>query len=135
MDSIFLLLCVLSKAGIILCCLGCAIFGITEVPTDGVEFDTENFVMDAAADSLESSPVAAPLGTNYDAPTPQDGTLSPAANTGSPGVDLESGEQSHVPPPESNTQDLIPSTQPGSQLLSTPQQPSDSQQSSVNDLD
>lgn len=28
------------QAGIILCCLGCAIFGITEVPTDGVEFDS-----------------------------------------------------------------------------------------------
>ena len=26
-----------------MCCLGCAIFGITEVPTDGVEFDVSDF--------------------------------------------------------------------------------------------
>lgn len=30
-------------AGMMLCCLGCAIFGIQEVPTDGVEFDTADF--------------------------------------------------------------------------------------------
>lgn len=44
----------------ILCCLGCAIFGITEISTDGVEFDTGDASQDAAA------PPAAPLSTCYD---------------------------------------------------------------------
>jgi hypothetical protein len=31
------------QAGSFLCCVGCAIFGITEVPTDGVAFDASDF--------------------------------------------------------------------------------------------
>ena len=55
------------QAGIILCCLGCAIFGITEVPTDGVDFDTGDFDEGDAHDVEEGS-VAAPVGTHYEPP-------------------------------------------------------------------
>jgi len=48
-------------AGLILCCIGCAIFGITEVPTDGVEFDT------GQETDVEQAP-AAPVGTHYEPP-------------------------------------------------------------------
>jgi hypothetical protein len=55
---IFFLLCCVKQnyfqAGIILCCLGLAIFGITEVPTEGVEFDTCDFVeLEGSTESLE----------------------------------------------------------------------------------
>ena len=46
----------LFSAGILLCCLGFAIFGITEVPTDGVGFETGDFVVDGSAESLGSTP-------------------------------------------------------------------------------
>uniref|UniRef100_A0A7S1UVB4 J domain-containing protein n=1 Tax=Grammatophora oceanica TaxID=210454 RepID=A0A7S1UVB4_9STRA len=39
-SSFWILSPLLTMAGMILCCIGFAIFGITEVPTDGVEFDT-----------------------------------------------------------------------------------------------
>lgn len=42
-SSIWIISPFLFVAGIILLCLGCAIFGVTEVPTDGVEFDTANY--------------------------------------------------------------------------------------------
>lgn len=66
------MLCFISQASIILCCLGCAIFGITEVPTDGVQFDTTDY----SVDNLEAG-AATPPGTNYNPPpeeqtTPQD---------------------------------------------------------------
>jgi hypothetical protein len=31
------------QAGLILCCLGCAIFGVTEVSTDGIDFENTDF--------------------------------------------------------------------------------------------
>jgi hypothetical protein len=36
--------------GIILCCLGCAIFGISEIPTDGVQFEEGDFGESGNAD-------------------------------------------------------------------------------------
>lgn len=57
-------------AGIILCCLGCAIFGITEVPTDGVEFDAADL---SETPTAESSPVNAP----QSAYTPPDAACDP----------------------------------------------------------
>mmetsp|Transcript_12611 Transcript_12611/g.34971 ORF Transcript_12611/g.34971 Transcript_12611/m.34971 type:complete len:582 (-) Transcript_12611:6987-8732(-) len=43
-------------AGIVLCCLGCAIFGIQEVPTDGVEFDTAEFGYGGGTSATEMPP-------------------------------------------------------------------------------
>jgi hypothetical protein len=54
------------QATLILCCLGCAIFGITEVSTDGVEFDTGEATGSIDASEDISSPQAACLGVNYD---------------------------------------------------------------------
>lgn len=51
------------QAGIILCCLGCAIFGITEVPTDGVDFDTSDYGYSStnnAGHPVAPTPTAAP---------------------------------------------------------------------------
>lgn len=56
------------QAGIILLCLGLAIFGITEVPTDGVEFDTGEF---GGGSNVDSS-VAAQPGTHYTPPAAED---------------------------------------------------------------
>lgn len=38
-----------------MCCLGCAIFGITEVPTDGVDFDTGDISGSATSDTAGAS--------------------------------------------------------------------------------
>ena len=75
--------------------MGCAIFGITEVPTDGVEFDTGDFAGDT------SSEPAAPLGTNY----------APPATNEESSTELEPfGDE--IPPPvaqatESDVVDLL----------------------------
>lgn len=42
-SSLWIISPFLFVAGTILLCLACAIFGVTEVPTDGVEFDTGNY--------------------------------------------------------------------------------------------
>jgi len=65
-------------AGIILCCLGCAIFGIKEVPTDGVEFDTADFGYSSggappssaqpATDSVNYAPPSAATATPAQSP-------------------------------------------------------------------
>jgi hypothetical protein len=57
------LFCVNVQAGIVLCCLGCAIFGITEVPTDGIDFDTSDFGYSStnnAGQPAVPTPTAAP---------------------------------------------------------------------------
>jgi hypothetical protein len=86
------------KAGIILCCLGLAIFGITEVPTDGVEFDTTDFVIDGSAESLESTcAAAASLGTTYTPPFGAGQSGGVSATTTADVVDPELGEPSAEP--------------------------------------
>jgi hypothetical protein len=67
--------------------LGLAIFGITEVPTGGVEFDTADFVADG---STESDGPTASMGTDY-APPPE--------ATSQAQVDPELGAQEAVFPP------------------------------------
>jgi hypothetical protein len=57
------LFCLNVQAGIVLCCLGCAIFGITEVPTDGIDFDTSDFGYSStnnAGQPAVPTPTAAP---------------------------------------------------------------------------
>ena len=92
------------QAGIILCCLGCAIFGITEVPTDGIEFDTGDFG-DA---STEAGPAAAPVGTHYEPPAAEESSAEPE-----PVPDLEAGKAT------SNAPVLIPNP-PQATLTSAP---------------
>ena len=47
------------QAGLILSCLGCAIFGITEVPTNGVEFDPADFAYTNAEEGTAPPTTAA----------------------------------------------------------------------------
>ena len=57
-----------------MCCLGCAIFGITEVPTDGVEFDSGD----------QEAGWHAPAGPQSDPPVipvPPTKSSAPASNT------------------------------------------------------
>jgi Transmembrane Fragile-X-F protein len=75
----------LLSAGIILCCLGLAIFGITEVPTDGVEFDTGDF---GSAESSEYVPAPGTAtidpelgGQGADTAPQTSGLVTPAATT------------------------------------------------------
>jgi len=58
----------LTIAGILLLCLGCAIFGITEVPTDGVEFDTADFGFVAGAAPAGSTEMPQTSSVNYAPP-------------------------------------------------------------------
>lgn len=72
-SSIWIISPFLFIAGIILLCLGCAIFGVTEVPTDGVEFDTANYGYSgptaqsasttAVPESAAPAPAPAPTGS------------------------------------------------------------------------
>ena len=81
------------QAGSILLCLGCAIFGITEVPTDGVEFDTGEFGGESNSESVAPTQVAQ-QGSNY---TP------PENNVAQAGQDVETGK---VPPSSQESQTL-----------------------------
>lgn len=82
-SSLWIISPFLMIAGLILCCLGCAIFGIQEVPTDGVEFDNADFgartsqdqktfdPMNYAPPSVASASVAgAPPATQSTGPAP-----------------------------------------------------------------
>jgi hypothetical protein len=66
-SSLWIISPFLFVAGIILLCLGCAIFGVTEVPTDGVEFDTANYgysgptAQSAATTEAPSAPIITPV--------------------------------------------------------------------------
>ena len=83
------------QVGIILCCIGVAIFGITEVPTDGVDFDT--------AHSVDGDVEAPPAATAYDPPVPPS-TGAPQTEASSPSIttaDLLGG--TNVTPPVSET--------------------------------
>mmetsp|Transcript_12906 Transcript_12906/g.18015 ORF Transcript_12906/g.18015 Transcript_12906/m.18015 type:complete len:594 (+) Transcript_12906:155-1936(+) len=80
----------LMVAGTILCCLGCAIFGMTEVPTDGVEFDTGSLDTGTAAEASINTPMPAPVsGINYAPPSERN---DPSKNEPSPTLDAEKGE-------------------------------------------
>jgi DnaJ domain/Transmembrane Fragile-X-F protein len=62
------------QAGLILCCIGCAIFGITEVPTDGIHFDDPSFSYMNAAETGTAAPngvhpTAPPTGQPETVPT------------------------------------------------------------------
>eukprot|EP00548_Thalassiothrix_antarctica_P013770 CAMPEP_0194166812 /NCGR_PEP_ID=MMETSP0154-20130528/2319_1 /TAXON_ID=1049557 /ORGANISM="Thalassiothrix antarctica, Strain L6-D1" /LENGTH=675 /DNA_ID=CAMNT_0038877587 /DNA_START=57 /DNA_END=2084 /DNA_ORIENTATION=+ len=64
-SAIWIISPVLFVAGMILCIIGCAIFGITEVPTDGIEFDT------AQVESDVESPVERRQASRFTAPVAQ----------------------------------------------------------------
>mmetsp|Transcript_2559 Transcript_2559/g.3631 ORF Transcript_2559/g.3631 Transcript_2559/m.3631 type:complete len:596 (+) Transcript_2559:218-2005(+) len=82
-SSLWIISPFLFSASVILCCLGCAIFGISEVPTDGVDFDTGELSGDSNTETDNVNP-SVPSGANY-AP-PSGAGQSPSA------PDLESGE-------------------------------------------
>jgi hypothetical protein len=88
-------------AGIILCCLGFAIFGITEVPTDGVGFETGDFVVDGSAESLES--------------TPSPSATAGAENVVKGGNDATDADDPELGKPNEESSDLEPSPVPSIQ--------------------
>lgn len=78
----------LCVASLLLCCIGCAIFGVTEVPTDGIDFDSGDFAYvnaEAGAPTQPSTP------QQQQPDTPQTGPVyvpaPPPQDSGSP-VDL-----------------------------------------------
>lgn len=85
-----------------LCCLGCAIFGITEVPTDGVEFDTEG-LSDSGTQESPTAAAAPSAGVSYIPPTKVQ-SCEPQPST----PDLEKGET----PPNKATSTIQEPVQP-----------------------
>eukprot|EP00977_Amphora_coffeiformis_P005715 scaffold1211_cov169-Amphora_coffeaeformis.AAC.14 len=74
-SSIWIISPFLFVAGIILLCLGCAIFGVTEVPTDGVEFDTATYGYSgptAQSATTTNTPEAAPAPNRTEPTQPGD---------------------------------------------------------------
>jgi hypothetical protein len=119
-----------AQAGIILCCLGCAIFGITEVPTDGVVFDTGDFAYSNAEQQTAASP---PTAAPYIPPPPPNvdvKTEQPAAAALVP--ETRQGDSVVIPPP---------TAEPVVDLLSDPVQaqgqsaPQDARPGELNELD
>lgn len=104
------------QAGIILCCLGCAIFGITEVPTDGVDFGADgNFdYTHADATTTTTAPPAAaqPAAAAtpvYEPPIPSQDTTPVVPQQAQPTVDLldDSGVVKQAPQqPDGELHDL-----------------------------
>jgi hypothetical protein len=103
----------------ILCCLGLAIFGITEVPTEGVEFDTTDFVVEGSTESMDggatsgtSAPYTPPA-TTADAQMPSSDVPSMAdpelgeqqPQTEPPQVPSNISEVSLLQPPQSSAQE------------------------------
>ena len=126
---------VLVQAAIILCCLGCAIFGITEVPTDGVEFDTGDLTESGTAESspMHDSTQAAPLGSPYEYVPP-----STSSRPDSSGVDPELGQRGKNRPSPSSGRISAPSksTQPVDLLDDFEKVPKpDRQESELHELD
>jgi hypothetical protein len=74
----------LYQAGTILCCIGCAIFGITEVSTDGVAFDATDTDLESATTpsktSVSTGQYNPPMTTSSMPQTPL-GVPSPAVST------------------------------------------------------
>lgn len=75
-----------------LCCIGCAIFGVSEVSTDGINFEAGDFAyMNAEAGAAPGpGPAAAPIPTVYVPPpvepTPAAFVPAPAATDSYPNI-------------------------------------------------
>lgn len=87
----------LVQAGIILCCLGCAIFGITEVPTDGVEFDSGDQETGHDWGASQTEPPVIPVSHAHAASVATSNQYNPpaqgdAVDSSSGGWDPEKGE-------------------------------------------
>mmetsp|Transcript_32720 Transcript_32720/g.48453 ORF Transcript_32720/g.48453 Transcript_32720/m.48453 type:complete len:586 (-) Transcript_32720:287-2044(-) len=98
-SAIWIMSPILFVAGMILCIIGCAIFGITEVPTDGVEFDT------AQGDSDVESPASqytAPTSQSTNPPIVITTSATPASQISPPDL-LDDSPRASAPIPESTT--------------------------------
>jgi hypothetical protein len=86
-----------------------AIFGITEVPTEGVEFDTSDFVVEGSTESLDvggttttTTTATEPPGRNYMPPTPVEPPKTPteaAIDANRDGEPPRISSRLHPPPP------------------------------------
>jgi hypothetical protein len=134
-------------AGIILCCLGCAIFGITEVPTDGVDFDTGEISDSGTYSDTPTQPAAAsptPGGTAAYVPPPPSTQAGASAQTSTPDMEQGQAPTTDATPittiPEPSTETLPSQTTPADLLdIEQGQQPADNKdsamQNSLHELD
>lgn len=101
-----------------------AIFGITEVPTEGVEFDIADYVVEGSAESLDGGATAGPsapytpFASGTEAPTAAasaDPELGGQAPSEPPRVPSNVSDTSSIPPPPSH--EALPSKQPHASQL------------------
>jgi hypothetical protein len=105
-SSLWIISPFLFVAGFILSCLGCAIFGITEVPTDGLEFDTGDFGNAHAPATSTSAPqhnappggyVAPAAAAKVGKPSPPQMVVPPVSEQEPPAVDLLDDQRQNKP--------------------------------------
>lgn len=136
-------------AGLILCCVGFAIFGITEVPTDGVEFDTGDFSYSQAETGGYTQQSAPPpsqanapsTSANYvpPPPMPSEAAVPPPSQTSTP-VQVSTtdsattGGGAAIPKPAAASVSS-PATGPIDLLDDAPTNPATSKSGEFNDLD
>jgi len=122
----------LISAGIILCCVGLAIFGITEVPTEGVDFDTGDFV----AVNTESSQFMSDTAATVDPELGGEGFMSDTAATVDPEVGDSRNLNLEIPLPPA-PEEALPAT--STDILQNPISTSDTEiridNSTSDDLD
>jgi len=68
------------QAGVVLCCIGCAVYGVTEVSTEGIDFTTSDFAYHNAEAGNAPGPAGA-SGANNSAPSQPVYVPPPAAET------------------------------------------------------
>lgn len=130
-----------------MCCLGCAIFGITEVPTDGVDFDTGEISDSGTYSDTPTQPAAAsptPGGTAAYVPPPPSTQAGASAQTSTPDMEQGQAPTTDATPtttiPEPSTETLPSQTTPADLLdVEQGQQPADNKdsamQNSLHELD
>ena len=98
-SSVWIISPFLFIAGIILLCLGCAIFGVTEVPTDGVEFDTANYGYSGPT-AQSATTTATPEATPAPQPTPNPPSNTPIITPMPPtSLNVPQATSPYAPPP------------------------------------
>lgn len=115
-SSIWIISPFLFVAGSILLCLGCAIFGVSEVPTDGVEFDTANYGYSgptAQSAATTTAPEAAPTPNRKGSTTVSSSSPSAPIITPVPPKTADEPQTATYAPPSANT--ATTTTVPGTQ--------------------
>jgi len=107
-SAVWIISPILFVASMVLCIIGCAIFGITEVPTDGIEFDT------AQVESDVESPVERTQSSRFTAPVAQYTPNHPHAYA--PAAAAQSASPAVVMPTPPTNVHSAPAKQPTSSI-------------------